>query len=88
MPGIDRTAHGRKFAARFLLVSCPRNNMNFAGSSAAADFFKARTKTHILRIRVERVWRPCDVGEASSLCTLGKKQSGDASPSVPDMGLN
>src|SRR5208282_6171338 len=22
--------------------------------------------------------RPCDVGEASSLCTLGKKQSGDA----------
>jgi hypothetical protein len=35
MPGIDRTAHGHEFAACFLLESCPRNNMNFAGSQLA-----------------------------------------------------
>ena len=27
--------------------------------------------------------RPCDVGEAPSLCTLGKRQSWDASPTPP-----
>src|SRR5271165_3505316 len=31
----------------------------------------------------EKGRRPCDAGEASSLCTLGKKQSGDVSPTPP-----
>src|SRR5208282_6032666 len=40
-------------SAAALLVSCPRNRRYFAGSQLAV-FFKARTQTHILLIRVER----------------------------------
>ena len=35
------------------------------------------------RVAMKMGRRPCDVSEASSLCTLGKKQSGDASPTLP-----